>query len=272
MTDITQCPQCGTHFKITPAQRNAHQGMVRCGRCQTVFNAVENLYTPPPQQLDLPLVMDEIADATGMFEAYDENRNIATMDSKLSITPEAAARLSNDFSHLPDIEMSGMKKHKPPNKLLWTTGIILLTCAVIAQALYLFRVEIAARLPGLKPAMNKTCAVLKCTIPLPQKIDQLSIESSELEADPSQANIITLHAIMRSRAIYPVAYPNIELTLTDTLDNAVARRNFAPADYIASKDEIAHGLSANRDTAIRLHLNTTDLKPSGYRLFLFYPQ
>jgi hypothetical protein len=143
---------------------------------------------------------------------------------------------------------------------------------VIAQALYLFRVEIAARLPGLKPAMSKACAMLKCTIPLPQKIDQLSIESSELEADPTQANIITLHAIMRSRALYPVAYPNIELTLTDTLDNAVARRNFAPADYIASKDEITHGLAANRDTSIRLHLNTTDLKPSGYRLFLFYPQ
>jgi hypothetical protein len=31
------------------------------------------------------------------------------------------------------------------------------------------------------------------------------------------------------------------------------------------------GFPANRDLDIKLHLDTMDLKPSGYRLFLFYP-
>ena len=70
MTDITQCPQCGTHFKITQEQRQSHEGMVRCGQCQSVFNAVEHLYTEPAQ-LDLPLVLDDIADVPSIYSIYD---------------------------------------------------------------------------------------------------------------------------------------------------------------------------------------------------------
>lgn len=267
MTDITQCPHCATHFKITEEQRNAHQGMVRCGRCETVFNAVENLYVPPAQ-LDLPLVLDDIADVTVMHPAYNP---YAAVDSPVSISP-AAARLANDFSHIPDVYVTKTAKPSTPRRTwLWASGSMLLVILLLLQAAYLLRDEIAARLPGIKPAMLSICAQLDCTIPLPQKIDLLSIESSELEADPVQANVITLHALLRSRAPYALAYPSIELTLTDTQDNALARRNFSPADYTASAEDENSGFPANRETSIKLHLNTTDLKPAGYRLFLFYP-
>ena len=268
MTDITRCPHCATHFKITEEQRNAHDGMVRCGKCQTVFNAVENLYVPP-SQLDLPLVLDDIADVTAIHPAYNP---YAAADSPVSISPEAAARLANDFSHIPDVYLSRTKASTPRRSWLWALGSILVVILLLLQTAYFLRVEIAARLPGIKPAMISICAQLDCTIPLPQKIDLLSIESSELEADPVQANIITLHALLRSRAPYALAYPNIELTLTDTQDNALARRNFSPADYLPAGEDENRGFPANRETSIKLHLNTTDLKPAGYRLFLFYPQ
>lgn len=269
MTDITQCPQCSTHFKITQEQRNAHQGLVRCGKCQTVFNAVENLYTPP-QQLDLPLVLDEIADFTGMYAEYDDK---AEKSNLVSISPEAAARLANDFSHIPDVYVKPKAQPlSPRQKLLLLLATIFVGLILLLQITYYLRVEIAARLPGIKPAMMRACAALKCTLSYPQKIDLLSIESSELEADPSQASIITLHALLRSRAAFALAYPNIELTLTDTQDNAIARRTFAPADYLPAEEEQTRGFPANREANIKLHLNTTDLKPAGYRLFLFYPQ
>ena len=272
MTDITQCPQCGTHFKITEEQSKSHQGLVRCGKCKTVFNAVENLYIEP-QQLDLPLELDEIADftgMTGMYAAYDES---AEKNNLVSISPEAAARLANDFSHIPDVYLTHTGKPLTSRQArLWALGSVFLVLILLLQAIYFLRVEIAARLPGIKPAMIRTCAVFKCTISLPQKIDQLSIESSELEADTTQANIITLHALLRSRAPYALTYPHIELTLTDIQDNAIARRNFGPADYLPSTEEVKRGFPANRESIIKLHLNTTDLKPAGYRLFLFYPQ
>jgi predicted Zn finger-like uncharacterized protein len=266
MTDVTRCPQCHTHFKLTREQRNAHQGMVRCGSCQTVFNAVENLYTPP-EQLDLPLVLDDIADVTAMHPAYNPNENL------ISISPEAAARFANDFSHISDAYLPPpASPAKPQRTLLWLMGSIFIGLVLLLEVSYFLRVEIAARLPGIKPGMLRICAALNCTIPLPQKIDLLSIESSELEADPTQANIITLHALLRSRAPYALAYPNIELTLTDTQDSQLARRSFSPADYLPAEADATRGFPANRESSIKLHLNTTDLKPAGYRLFLYYPQ
>ena len=269
VTDITQCPQCGTHFKITEEQSKSHQGLVRCGKCKTVFNAIENLYIEP-QQLDLPLVLDEIADFTGMYAAYDES---AEKNNLVSISPEAAARLANDFSHLADIDATPPAKPASPQRTwLWSLGSLLLLLVLLAQTAYYLRVEIAARLPGIKPAMTRICAQLNCTLPLPQKIDLLSIESSELEADPTLDNIITLHALLRSRAPYATTYPNIELTLTDTQDNPLARRSFSPVEYLAPGEDETRGFPANREASIKLHLDTTDLKPAGYRLFLFYPQ
>jgi len=282
MTDITQCPQCGTHYKITPEQSRSHKGMVRCGHCKTVFNAVEHRYTEPAQ-LDLPLVLDDIADVTGLHQVYNPystndqfsaNDQFSLSQSYSTISPEAAARLANDFSHLPDVHLQPtVKPPSPRQTFLLKLGIVLLGLVLLLQILYLLRVEIAARLPGAKLGLTRICAVLKCTIPLPQKIDLLSIESSEMETDPTQANIITLHALLRSRAPYALAYPNIELTLTDAQENPLARRTFAPADYISASDDEQRGLAANREANIKLHLNTTDLKPAaGYRLFLYYPQ
>jgi len=281
VTEITQCPQCGTHFKITQEQRQSHKGMVRCGQCQTVFNAVEHLYTEPAQ-LDLPLIMDDIADVTALHSVHDpyssndpylEKDPYNAKDSSVSISPEAAARLANDFSHLADVYVIPAAKPSSPQRTWhWALLSLLLFLVLLVQAAYFLRVEMAARLPGIKPGMTLICAKINCTLPLPQKIDLLSIESSELEADTMQANIITLHALLRSHAAYALAYPYIELTLTDTQDNPLARRTFSPAEYLPPGDAERLGFPANRESTAKLHLNTTDLKPAGYRLFLFYPQ
>jgi len=46
---VTACPACGTSFRITPEQLSAHRGDVRCGQCQHIFNALQQLaeVTPP---------------------------------------------------------------------------------------------------------------------------------------------------------------------------------------------------------------------------------
>jgi len=269
MTDITQCPKCGTHFKITEAQRNAHQGKVRCGKCQTVFNAAGNLYTPP-QQLALPLVMDEIADVTGLHKIYDPyaENNYAPAP----VTAETAARMANDFRHIPDVYIASSPNVLTPRQSrLLGLASVLLGIVLLLQTVYFFRVEIAARLPGLKPGMLKVCAAIKCNLPLPQKLDLISIESSELESDPAQEKIVTLHALLKSNAPYAMTYPHIELTLTDLKDNAIARRSFTPENYLPTSIDIKSGYPANREININLHLDTTDLKPAGYRLILFYP-
>ncbi|MDP1996219.1 MAG: zinc-ribbon and DUF3426 domain-containing protein [Gallionella sp.] len=163
---------------------------------------------------------------------------------------------------------------RPPERRTWPWVIValLLLLALIAQAAYFFRVDLAARLPGLKPVLVSYCQLLKCTVPLPQNTDLMSIESSNLEADPAHENQIVLNVLLRNRAPYPQAFPNLELTLNDTQDNALARRVFRPADYLPPLESETLGLLPQHEINVRLHLETTDLRPTGYRLALLYPQ
>ncbi|MBL8226594.1 MAG: zinc-ribbon domain-containing protein [Chromatiales bacterium] len=45
---FTTCPECGTVFRIGPAQLRAAEGFVRCGTCAATFNALLSLADEPP--------------------------------------------------------------------------------------------------------------------------------------------------------------------------------------------------------------------------------
>ena len=49
MSMTTQCPSCSTTFRVTPQQLQSQQGMVRCGRCATVFDGFKSLATLPEE-------------------------------------------------------------------------------------------------------------------------------------------------------------------------------------------------------------------------------
>lgn len=297
MNAITQCPICDTRFKVTQAQLDAHQGLVRCGRCQAVFNAATQLHDDQPSpQLDLPIAPQEApqalvetaseAEAEFVFatdEEFDLSRADAspveteteTESSSEEIKLESAEplTLAQKIAFVPGLDAAPAAPPRKKRIWPWAVGCLLLSVMLLAQAAYFFRIELAARLPGLRPALMSYCALLGCTVPLPQQADLMSIESSDLEvANPTLANVITLNAILRNRAPYAQAYPSLELTLTDTEERAVARRTFRPAEYLKPGEDENQGLAANRELNVKLNLDTTDLAASGYRLFLFYPQ
>lgn len=261
MSEVTQCPGCGTRFKVSQAQLDIHQGMVRCGRCQSIFNATKQLHN------------NELSPQLALTLAQEEVQQVP-VESPVEQIP--ATHDKYDFSHLAAVSKDEELETSPSvtkKNVHWSWVVItlLLFIVLLAQATYFFRVELAAHLPGIKLVLTSYCKLLNCDIPLPQKIDQLSIESSDLESDPKQASVIVLNAILRNRAPYVQAYPNLELTLTNSMDEARARRIFLPAEYLKPNEDEKQGLLPNHELGIKLHLDTADLRPTGYRLFLFYP-
>ena len=154
---------------------------------------------------------------------------------------------------------------------LWPIGAVVLLASLSVQGLYFFRSDLAASHPEFKPFLQEFCGVLQCSIRLPANPNFLSIETSNLEADPQQANLIALNAILRNRARLAQEYPQLELTLTDTQDRMIARRIFTPKEYAKSAD-LKRGMAPNEEVTVKLYLDLGDLKASGYRVFLFYPQ
>ncbi|MES1981406.1 MAG: zinc-ribbon and DUF3426 domain-containing protein [Pseudomonadota bacterium] len=300
MSAITQCPQCKTHFKVSPAQLQMHNGMVRCGHCQAAFNATEHMHEVPnppvapdttiaPEQeseLNQETAREEPQESTRelpeesvpelpqqpspeLLEEAQQQRGPDSASAEALTTETSASAQKSTFTADSTISANQTRR---THRGWWILGCLLLLIMLLAQAAYFFRVELAARLPGLKPALISYCKLLHCSVPLPHQADLMSIESSELEvADPAQANVITLNAILRNHADYAQAYPNLELALTDAADKVVARRIFVPAEYLAPENNEARGIAAEREASLKLRLDTTDLKPTGYRLFLFYP-
>lgn len=164
------------------------------------------------------------------------------------------------------------QKSKKPRAWLWGTLSLLLLLLLLAQAAYFLRADIAAHFSDMRPALVDACKWIGCTVELPKKNDMMSIESSSLEADANNATVITLTALLRNRADYPLAYPNLELTLNDRQDKPVARRVFKPAEYLPPVENEQTGLQANHEINLKLSLDTGDLSPVGYRLLVFYPR
>lgn len=261
MTEITQCPKCSTRFKVTDVQLEAHDGLVRCGRCHEVFDAGKHLHDDEPSpQLSLPIEPESPTGEIDLTPIPDV--------SELEEEPTTLAQQVQFIDELTDVVLE-----MPPRKTNWSAIFIgfLLMLLLLAQSAYFFRIEIGTSLPGLKPLLEDYCTLLECTVALPQKADLIVIESSELESDPNLSSVVTLHALVHNRAHYAQAYPRLELTLTSVQDQTIARRVFLPEDYLKTGEDAKPGFPANRDLDIKLHLDTTDLKPSGYRLFLFYP-
>jgi predicted Zn finger-like uncharacterized protein len=150
---------------------------------------------------------------------------------------------------------------------------LLLGLALAAQAAYWWRGEIAAALPESRPYLVLACQRLGCSIGPEARIDQLSIESSELTAVPGSPGVFNFSALLRNHLDSPLAYPAIEVTLTDARDEAVIRRVFMPVDYLRDdrRLHVNDGLSANSEFSVKLAFSTSGVATVGYRANLFYP-
>lgn len=153
----------------------------------------------------------------------------------------------------------------------WLLGALLLLLLLLVQAVYHFRSAVVLLFPQIKPYAVELCINLGCELPLPQRIELLSIDASDLQADTSNPNIMILSATIKNRAIFSQQYPLLELTLTDARDQPVVRRVLQPHDYLDKAVNIQAGFAANTESAIKVFVEASQVKAIGYRLYLFYP-
>jgi len=249
---ITRCPVCGTAFRVHSSQLAAHSGTVRCGKCGGVFNGVAALVEEGEQRLAL-----EPSPQLGLF---DPGRR--------------AAEPGGDRGPQPIPEFLADDAITRRARWLWGAAAILAVIAIAVQFAYRFRAELAATAPQVRDPMRAICKPLGCEVPLPRRAELMSIDSSELQADARREGLIVLNAVIRNHARFPQDYPALELTLTDEADRPVLRRVLAPGDYLeqARRDELVRqGVAAGTEAVLRVFLDTSRTRATGYRLYLFYP-
>lgn len=284
-------------FRITGAQLALRQGQVRCGQCRAVFDANDHLVksgeaagagetSSPPEPQPEPVAVvdgpagnapsraeiDEIAPATDEAPAAppEETRAAPLEETREEETDATAAVPVQGPLARPRYDAWRPRKRlREEPRVRYALAIVVLVGLLAAQALFEFRDALAAHAPFTRPVLDAACRVAGCAVGPLRDASALSIEASELSADPAHKGLLKLTATVRNRAAYSIAYPYLELTLTDASDAVVARRAFAPSAYAAVAD--ASGIAGNGEVLVTMFFDASGTSQAGYRLYLFYP-
>lgn len=150
----------------------------------------------------------------------------------------------------------------------WTMASVVLLATLLAQATFFLRDILAAEVPQTRPALERACMLLGCTLELPRQIGQLRIVGSDLQNETTEHLRLTL--TLGNRSAQAQAWPVLVLTLTGRQDKPLARRSFAPSEYLGDPVRIAAGIPPRSEHALDLPLRVRDLSPMGFVLHLTY--
>lgn len=152
---------------------------------------------------------------------------------------------------------------------LWVVGVLVLTLGGAGQGVYFYRNDLAATYPKLRPVLERLCEPLRCALARPSRPRAIVIEASDMQAaDPGRPGLVVLTATLRNHAGIDVAFPALDIVLTNTKDHTLARRIFLPAEYLEPNTDVRAGISASAEITVRLQLDTGDLGAAGFRLDL----
>jgi predicted Zn finger-like uncharacterized protein len=303
---LTHCPSCRTTFRVTPVQIKARSGKVRCGQCHFVFNAIDSLADevviarpallpsdevlnhPPEPDLPEESLMLETAEASTAiddaaaipeFEEVPQTTTLASVSEEFdeevdladTTDEESDASLGSETVDplFPDLLLH--EEPAPGKRWPWLVGSAIAILLLLAQMIYLYRIELAVLRPDWRPLLLSACRPLKCEVPRPRHADTLSIDASDLHPDAQLPGRLTLTATLRSRAPFAQEWPDLELTLNDVIDRKLAIRDFHAADYLPKGTDIKAGFPANGEVTVILPLDVGDVSAAGYRLYIFYP-
>jgi predicted Zn finger-like uncharacterized protein len=296
----TRCPNCLTVFRLAPDQLAVSGGQVRCGHCNAVFDGNRN-------QIDLPVepsaskapasvsTSDDAAHARrsllarrGAREpalnpapgpAEPPLRNLSDPSSNPQSNPQSAPRESTvaRSAAMPPAHTPVAASDRKPasrgrvvrNSLLGLLVIILLLGAALQYAWWqreYFRVI----WPPSQVAYEAVCRISGCKLTPVHDIDLLQIADMSLREidDPHH---LALALTIRNRVGLTLAYPSVELTLTDNHNQAAIRKVIPPAQYLSDPALQDNGIGPRAQVLIGIRVDTTTVPASNYRVKIFYP-
>jgi len=280
MSMYTRCPNCQTHFRVSREQLQASSGQVRCGRCQSVFDAFATLSAQPPTAPRPRGAASPSPPASSGLETRSITMppaaagpgNTLEVDRAEALTESPASKANDEVLTLPDdLFGSGIAAAAGERRWPWALGSVILMLALALQTLFFFGSELAVAVPDLRPVLSQACEWLGCQIALARLPDQLFIEASDMQVlNPAHPGEVLLTATIRNRAPVAQDLPLLEVTLTDALNQTAARKVFYPAQYLDKSTEQPVSVGPNQEILVRLYLDTSNIKPTGYRLYLFF--
>lgn len=213
-----------------------------------------------------------------MREAIEDDSSFAYSDVDSGM-PDS--RVEHDVSFVREARRKAFWK-RPLTRWAMSLLSLLLLAVLVLQWSIQQRDTLAALEPRLMPLLQTICGPLHCEIRPPRHIESLVIDSSTFNRLGPDA--YRLSFTLKNTGLAPLEMPSLEVTLTDTQDQAVVRRILAPAQFgaksptLAANSEVpgivimkvsgdagASGPSSSSSAPV------APLRVAGYRVLVFYP-
>jgi predicted Zn finger-like uncharacterized protein len=279
MSLVTRCPRCRTLFRVTPAQLQARAGQVRCGRCMHAFDGYAALTAEQAsaaraadhEPAEVETMRTDAPQTEPAFASADLREN-ADGEARVAGAPPPAAEPAPVASALEEEHATAFGQRPlsaHAHAWGWVAGSGVLVLALALQIAYAYRSDVAARYPAGRPLLMAFCEIAGCSVTLPQRPELVKIEASDVHMiDAHRPALVQLTATLRSYASYDLAYPALDLVLTNANEHALARRIFTPREYLAASRDPNAGIPPNAEITVALELDTGDLNAAGFRLDL----
>jgi predicted Zn finger-like uncharacterized protein len=158
---------------------------------------------------------------------------------------------------------------RPGVRTLLVLLLLALAALLAGQVAYVDRDTLAASHPEWRPWLARMCDALQCRIGPPRAIEAVAIETSSF--NKLRGDTYRLNVTIKNQSRAPVATPALELTLTDSQDEAVVRRVLQAADFAPATAAIGPASDWSTSIAIAVSPAAAGGSVSGYRVLAFYP-
>ena len=245
-----------------------------------VFSTDTNLQSASPRPPDAPdsSYAEEVSAALRATdnpltaEPLPEAPVASVLEANSDSPDDAPDEIPTDVSFVRDARRQAFWR-RPLVRVLLAFLALLLMGLLALQLAVQQRDTLAVFEPRLKPALQMVCEVLVCKVGPVRQIEAIVIDSSSF--NKINDSVYRLSFSIKSTAATAVAMPSLEVTLTDTQDQAVIRRVLTPAQLGMASGLL--GASAEFSGALTLQLTRAESgsaparRIAGYRLLAFYP-
>ncbi len=253
---LARCPDCATVFRVAPADLRAARGLVRCGVCFGVFDAVEALEDPAQPVLPVAVVepRPDALQATATDRLGEVDRSPAEASSsepnknsnKIPATRSApvlgrAGALADPDTGTGPVTAPALSAHamllagerpRPRARAGWVALTALMTLCLSAQLVWFRGAEVQRAYPGLQEPLAAVCAFVGCRLSRPRDLGAVRVMERDLREHPRYRDALLVNATLVNEATFAQPYPVLELWLYDTQGAVVAGRRFEPREYL----------------------------------------
>lgn len=220
-----ECPFCHTVFRLTKTQLEIADGLVRCGVCHEVFNALEK---------DSPV---------------PETQSSQTADHASVTLFETQSKLIPDDFRIPDVYQTGSKL----KNMLWILAIVAGLIFLVMQYMWFNRDQLLSD-ESLKPWLMNICNVADCEQMAMRDISKIEMVTRNVYSHPNVNNALMVSVTMINHAKFAQPHPLLQIDFSDIRGNVVAARRFTPEEYFQIKKDNLRMLEPEQTVSFDLEI------------------